>query len=284
MPLQARLGLQPCLFCASTQSALNVPANGGLFTTGFTTGFRANAPVLNSVFLNGEGNLLISNADGSQAIGYKDGKFVNTFPGASFTPMVSGLNDDSAEPVYYIPVGAEFFITVDGSQLTAETNTSVEFYGPGYVLIAEDIKLAPGEQDIIGVTADGKGMTYSPSASESPTLQIGFETPSDDYSFVVKGVDMEAKGLINLSVNTEKGQLIIDTTGNTQNGTYSFEFDRIDDKTQSTFTAEEIPLAPADTLYINYGKWTGDKAALELSLDVGGDGTIDETVNLADSQ
>ena len=43
-------------------------------------------------------------------------------------------------------------------------------------------------------------------------------------------------------------------------------------------------LEPTDLMYIYYGKWTGNGGTLELGIDQGSDGTVDEQVNLADSK
>ena len=42
-------------------------------------------------------------------------------------------------------------------------------------------------------------------------------------------------------------------------------------------------LEPTDLMYIYYGQWTGNGGTLEVGIDAGSDGTIDETQTLGDA-
>ena len=104
-----------------------------------------------------------------------------------------------------------------------------------------------------------------------------------DYEFEIKGVDVAGGGTINVSLDTKEGYLTVDTDGTENPGTYDLYLTRIDDDSEQNFDHEGIELDPADMMYIYYGKWTGNGTGLEAGIDRGSDGTVDETLELTDS-
>lgn len=271
-----RLATQLCPFC-----------EGGGSTVG---GSKALAPaqLYNQIWLEqgdaqDAANLLLTTPAGKRT-GYVGNKLINEIPGVQFQSIRSGdLWKDDAEPVYLVPVGTDFTITVDGSHVTAPITASVTMIGPGYDLAVDEIHLAPGQKDTIHFAADGKTLTYQTTATESPIIGLGFETPAADYAFALKGVDIERGASMIIQLDRDKGRLSLDTKGNKQAGTYGLLMNRIDAKGEETFGHEGIPLGAQDIAYIDYSAWKGDGTPLTVDIDAGGDGSIDDSVELTDT-
>ena len=278
-PTPPRLQQQQCDFCGSAEelgsnSSEEIVAKGKAIA----------AAKFNQIFLEGDSDLLITN--GSSKIGYENGKFVNAFPGASFIPMKSSeLWKDDEEPIYNIPVGTPFTMTLQSS---SETNgkelTDVVMIGPGYDLGLSGIKVIAGQKDAIKFSANGRSLSYKPSNSEAPNILFGIATDKDDYEFELDSVDIDAGGTISANLDTAKGRLGIKITDTKEEAIFNLILSRIDDKREQSFEGEDLTLASGDTLYLDYAKWTGNGAKLTLELDKGSNGTIDEVTTLNDKK
>ncbi len=268
-PTTPGLNQQPCLFCASA-------------TAGRAAGMGAPAALFNEVMLEGEGHLLITDEEGRKT-GYVGEELVNEIPGAEVYRMMSAdLWQDNEEPTYRIPVGVQFTITLDGDVLTAESEPEIWMIGPGYNLGITGIKLAPDEKDTITFSPDGMKMSYQSSTGESPDIILGIETSGADYEFLVKGLDLEPNGVVNVGIDAAKGELLINSSGNTQTGNYGLLISRIDEEGEQIFGSDQVELDPDDTAHLEYGAWKGDGTPLELGIDRGSTGTIADTIELTD--
>jgi len=275
-PITPRLGQQDCPFCDTP-------------TTSYAGGARmapmlqAANPQYNEIWLEGAADLLISDAEG-HSIGFKDGKFINDMPGARSNGNKFGVDvwDTNAEPVYYIPTNIDFSINIDGSRLTEPVTSTVTMIGPGYALEVSDIVLAPGKADTLDVSPDGSLLSYRTESSETPFMLVAIETAASDYLFGVYGEEMAPGEALNLSLDTKKGWLSIDSIDNTAPGSYSLEVAKYDDKGEQVFGAEGIALDPDDVIYIDYLKWPGNGQPMSLDVDHGGDGSIEETLEVDD--
>jgi hypothetical protein len=267
-----RLEKQLCSFCAA-------PAGG----YGPGGKFQAPAATYNQVWLEGEADLLLTDKDGKHT-GYMDGKFVNEIPGVEIHPLKSGdLWKDDPEPVYNVPTGIQFTITVDGSHLEAVSVSSVTMIGPGYDLSVDDINLDPGQKDTITFSPDGKSISYKTDSTESPNIAIGLEATGADYAFVVKGMDIESGGTTAINLDTEHSRLRLDTSDNKEQSVYGLAVARIGDEGEQIFAHDNIELQPQDAAYLDYLKWTGDGGEMPLVIDAGGDGGDDQTIMLTDT-
>ena len=278
-PTAPRYERQVCNFCdleeqATTTSSDKTSTKGNTNTT----------PKFNQVFLEGDADLLINNGD--QKIGYENGKFVNSFSGATFTPIKSSeLWKDDEEPIYNIPVGVPFTMTLQGTKKSnGKDLTDVAMIGPNYDLGLEGIKVLPGQNDAIQFDASGRSLSYKPSNPEAPNIFLGISTKNDDYEFELDGVEIDAGGTINTNLDTEKGRLAIKIADTKHEAIFNLLIGRIDDKTEQKFEGEDLTLASGDTLYLDYVKWTGNGAKLTIELDKGSDGKIDETTTLEDKK
>jgi hypothetical protein len=270
-----RLEKQLCPFCEGGGSA--VAGGKG----------QAAPQLYNQIWLEQEdaddlANLVLTDKNGKHT-GYVGGKLVNEIPGVQFQSIRGGeLWKDDSEPVYLVPAGLDFTITVDGSALTKPITASVTMIGPGYDLAVDEIKLGPGQQDTIHFAPDGKTLTYQTGSTESPIITVGFEGKAADYAFALKGVDIESGASVIVTLDRDKGYLSLDTNGNKAEGTYGLVVDRIDDQGEAIFGHEGITLEPADIAYVDYSHWKGDGTPLTVEVDAGGDGSIDDSVELTD--
>ncbi|MCX5963040.1 MAG: hypothetical protein NT070_07795 [Cyanobacteria bacterium] len=280
-PSQPRYEIQECNFCGTA----DVSDDDG--STEADEGKKVSTTKkvkFNQIFLEGDADLLISN--GNQKIGYENGKFVNAFAGATFIPRKSNeLWKDDDEPLYNIPVGVPFTMTLQSS---SETNgkklTDVVMLGPGYDVGLEGIKVLAGQKDLIKFDASGRSLSYKPSNAEAPNIVFGLSTTNDDYEFELDGVEIDAGGTISANLDTAKGRLGIKIADSKQAAIFNLVISRIDDKTKQKFEGEDLALNSGDTMYLDYAKWTGNGAKLTVELDKGSDGAIDETTTLKDKQ
>jgi hypothetical protein len=275
-PTKPGLQQQACDFCAGA-------------TAGGSQGNRlASAAVeYNEIYLDGDpvvhGHLLITDEAGKRYGYTSDGKFVTEISAVKSERVFSGLADDTPEPTYFVPTNMTFQITIDGAPLKQADPTDVTMIGPGYDLGVYDINLEPGQQDTLSVAPNGDRLSYTTKSSESPSIVFGVELAGADYEFEIKGVDVEGGDTINVSLDTKEGYLTVDTDGTKNSGTYDLYLTRIDDNGEQSFDHEGIELDPADMMYIYYGKWSGNGTGLEAGIDRGSDGTVDETLELTDS-
>ncbi len=275
-PTKPGLQQQACDFCAGA-------------TAGGSQGNRlASAAVeYNEIYLDGDptvhGHLLITDEAGKQYGYTSDGKFVTDISTVKSERVFSGLDDDTPEPTYFVPTNMTFQITIDGTPLKQADPTDVTMIGPGYDLGVEGINLEPGQKDTLTVASNGNQLSYTTKSSESPNIIMGVELNGADYEFELKGVDVAGGGTINVGLDTKAGNLTVDTKGTKNPGNYDLYLTRIDDNAEQSFDHEGIELDPADTMYIYYGKWAGNGTGLEVGIDRGSDGTIDETLDLTDS-
>ena len=181
-----------------------------------------------------------------------------------------------------LPTTVDVSIEIDGSRLTEATTSTVTFIGPGYVLEVSDILLDPGQVDVLDVAPDGSLLSYRTTSAESPLMLVGVETDAADYLFAVQGYELAEGEAVNLSLDTEQGWLSLDSIDNTAGASYSLFMARYDEQGEQIFGADDIALDPNDVIYVDYLKWPGNGQALELDVDRGGEGDVDESLQIED--
>jgi hypothetical protein len=274
-PIQPRMSQQACPFC---DQAGEGEADGEVKGSALLP-----QAAYNEIWLDGDADLLITDAEG-RSVGFENGAFINEIPGATSNANKFGVNvwDIAAEPVYYIPTNIDFTISIDGSRLTKASESTVTMVGPGYVLEVSDILLDPGQVDTLDVAPDGSLLSYRSESPETPVMLVGMETDAADYLFAVQGYELAAGEAVNLSLDTREGWLSIDSIDNTESGSYDLLVAKYDEAGEQVFGAEEITLDPDDVVYVDYLKWPGNGQAMELDLDHGGDGSVDEVLEVSD--
>lgn len=271
--INQRMVQQDCDFCAGDYSG----SNRG------TRGLAAPAQDFNQIWLNGQADLKIVTEDGKR-IGFFDGEFVNEIEGARSNNMKFGVDiwDINNEPVYYIPLGVQFSITVDASRSTEGITNDVVMIGPGYDLVVADLYLDPGTEDTITVSPDGSMLAYSTEYNDAPDMIFGVETPAADYEFIVAALDIESGAEFVVELDVENGYLSVNTDNTTEYGVYEIVMYRIDDEGESWFSNDDVYMEPGDTSYFLYSEWEGPGSSLFIDIDYGSDGSIDESIELVD--
>jgi hypothetical protein len=267
---------QPCTFCEEQPTS-----RSHLARTQATKQY-------NEIYLDGEGkvhgHLLITDDQGKR-VGYVSGKFVHENPDILVERGFSAdLWNDNPEPIYKVPVGLKFTITIDGSSLDKANATDVVMVGPGYSIGVTGINLEPTQKDTLTISADGSTLTYKTDGTESPNIVVGVENPGADYEFDVKGVDLDGGGTMQLTLDDKQQILTLNTKDNKQEATYELALTRIDEKGEQSFEHDGITLDPGDVVRIKYGNWKGQGGTLDLELDEGGKGTNIEKVTLSDDK
>ncbi len=277
IPLSAKSKEFACPICDANATSRNHA--GGLAS------LAQPAQKYNQLWLEGEGDLLITDEQGKR-YGFDNGKYYKEIPGVRVQHLLTGPETwNNNERVYEIPVGIKFTVTVDGSRLKQATKTEVVLLGPGYDLGVEDIKLDPGQKDTLTLSPDGTQLSYKTTSNESPVIVLGFDGKTADYGFGLQGVDLDGGGTINVKLDKPNGKLSINTVGSKSAATYGVAIARYDPKGgEQVFSHDNVQLESGDTAYLDYGKWTGNKAAMTLEIDRGSKGTIAETLQLTDEQ
>lgn len=270
-PNSVRTQVQLCDFCESQYS---YKAGGGLAKAAVT---------YNQIWMEGDAHLLITDDKGNK-LGYENGKFLRQIPGATFNSIKSNsLLENDIEPIYYLPTTQPFSVIIDGDSLKTSDAVDVVMIGPGYYVGVESIYMDPGQKDILRLNPDGRLIAYKTDYSESPYLVMGLEYPEADFELAVMGSDIKPGSETMIEFDQEKGLLVLRSTSD-EYGTFVIQITRIDDETEETFESEEITLEPGDIIYFSVKNWTAQSSGLEISFDDGGDGSIDEVINMADQK
>jgi len=240
---------------------------------------------LNSIFLDGEGHILITDESGNR-LGYVDGKIVNEIPNASYTSFRMEASGNAPEPIYYIPANLDITIEIDGTSLAEETLTDLVLVGPGYSIGVEGVYLAPGQVDTAYFYPIDGMIAYETQSDESPSIVFGIENPSAaaDYYFEVYGMDMVGGGTITAMLDTKAGDVLINTEKLSSEGAFNFYMTRITDELEEEFSAEEIALTEGALVYINYAEWNdANPEGIYFGVDLDGDAIIDDEYVVDDS-
>lgn len=287
-PNEPRLGVQPCDFCGSEVAAA-APGAEPEPDTAVSTGLS------NQVWMDGYAQLLIIDDEGRR-LGYDQGQFVNEIPEARMKKMYTGNTDP---PVFELPVGLGFTAVIDGSSIQAQESaagtaaeagaaqgdaTDVVMIGPGYYIGVTGIYIEPGQVDFLTLDGSGQMIAYRTDYAESPTIIVGLEQGKADFELEVLGQNIKPGSETVVAFDKNENALAISSTSD-EAGEFSITISRTDENdTQSFGTDAESPLrlGPGDILYFYFGEWAGQGDNLMIGLDEGGDGTIDETVNMAD--
>jgi hypothetical protein len=266
-----RVPVQYCPFCESGSGVVG------------RNGVEQAATRYNQIWIEGDGvHVLLTDGQGRR-FGLVNGKMVKEIPGVKFQTLDSkDLWEDENDPLYFVPTGIPFTITVDSGALKKPTLASITMIGPGYDLAVDEINLDPGQKDYITISPDGKSISYKTDSTESPDIILGYESKGADYAFLVKGVDIEPGGTVNVMLDKDKNTLKLFATGNKQTGVYAIIMGRFDAQSELYFGHDDIELAPKDTAIFDYSKWDSNGETLPLGIDRNSDGTIDETIELSD--
>lgn len=225
--------------------------------------------------LTGAGNLLIADSQGRR-IGYVGGQRINEIPNATLADIDTGLGGN-VQPIYVLPVQETYSLVVTGEGLSSGGAASVSHFGPDYSLSVTDLVVTPGSQDRITVNSAGTSMAFQADNAAEPTVSLASNLQSGSGLFTVRGVEVSASQTITLAVDTVNEQLVL---ANSQSaGAYGIDFTRYSQSAEKRFVNLDIAVSPGDVHYFDVGGWDGN-GAITLSIDAGGDGSIDETLTI----
>ncbi len=273
--ISPRLAQQACTFC----SGRNVASTGG--------GRGIAAQPYYEIYLDGKTDLVITD-DQNRSVGYVDGKLVNEIPEATMDTFRFGMDvwDENYEPIYKLPVGSTFGISVIGANITEPTTATVTIIGPGFYMEISDIWLEPGEVDALGVANEGNffGLSYISNYTETPVISMGIEGQDVSYAFMAQATKLTGEeDALNVGVDLDTGQFVLNSSENKNPGTYDVYVLRLDQAGLASFGTSGLELDPGYSIYLDYANWQTNGQSMSAGVDNNDDGTIDETLELPDT-
>jgi hypothetical protein len=231
--------------------------------------------------LNGEGDILIENAQGQQ-VGFdvETGTFVNEIAGTDVIPFKGGLGKD-IPPDYQIPVDgsdAPLEILVSGKTLTSETDVDLTMVGPGLAVGFDYIQLDPGELLYMRARPDGQQLSFTASSDTlMPLLSFGLDADETGASYIVEidGAELLAGRTVTATLDLDAGRFYFeDDDGGSDD--YDIALIRINpDGTEEAFAQDNVALGDTGEAYLDFGNWNEGEEMCYIT-DEDGDGYADE--------
>ncbi len=279
-PLSSRTKPPVCPFCKNGSGS-------GLFSP------LADGQQQEQVMVDGSAQMLFTDKAGHK-FGYDNGKMVSDISGASMTYLPGGLGHDHG-PIYDLPEGADYQATLEGSVVTGTNSVitgtgsvtgtgsdEVAMFGQGEAVDIAGIKLGAGANDSLSISGDGQKISYKPGEAETPEVKIANNDGSKDYGFDLTGINFTPGEEVDFSVDDATGKLAIkDISGSPD--MYTLSFTETDASGTHKYKHADIPLNPGDTEFVDFGTWK-DGDAVNIGVDQGSNGTIDQTLSESDQQ
>jgi hypothetical protein len=267
-PNSSRLGLQECTFCQSEEEANSQQTANG--SQKFT----------NQLWVKGVNPVLIQNELGDR-LGFEGDTFINEMPGSQTTSLKFANSPTHVNPLYYLPADMAYEILLDGSQVKAgEDQTSVVMLGQGFYIGIENISQQPGETHKITLSEDAQTLVFEAGGNVHPIFIIGLDGDPVDYEMTVASVAMTPGSIVTMTFDPEKGWLTLSTT-HSAGHQIDVEITCIYRYGVETFLGEAIELTSSDLIHFDVSNWwQNGYGSMQVHLDKGGDGIIDQTLEL----
>jgi hypothetical protein len=271
-PGSTRTGLQVCTFCDSydpDQKPIKSDDAGSL--------------PKNQIWVEGSSLALIENEVG-QRFGFEEGRFINEIPQSTSTSLKFANSPNHLNPIYNLPVGMGYSLSFSESQKTTkpESPASVVMIGQGFYIGIENLSSNPS--DLISVSQDGLSLSYLSSEESQPTIVFGMDDEPVDYEMTVGTAHMSPGSEISLTFQRDKGWLTMHTT-DLDGENLGVEITCIFRYGVVTFHGEDITLNPGDLVHFDITNWWrfgyGD---MQVHIDHGGDGSIDQTLEFSNAE
>ncbi len=269
-PLAARLQMHDCPFCGDADEA---PAADG------------RPPRRLQILSRGQAHVTVTDEAG-HVTGRQGAALVNTIAGAVIVKLRGrNLRSDDREPMYAVPVGGAYQITVDTSSLASDDHSAVTVVGPGLTFGVAELILPPNQRDSLSVSKDRHTFGYKTAQAHSPELTLGVTTPGADYEFTLRSIGSAGGQTVVLHIDQQQRvlRLQIQSVGGGASQ-FALDIERIDDEDSELFSHAAIGLGAADVAVLRYGAWQGNGKAVALQIDVGGVGTQTRQVELTDEE
>ena len=141
------------------------------------------------------------------------------------------------------------------------------------------MQLDPGQVDQLWASADGQAVGYSAQGPETPTVFNTFSTGGDDFEV---GVQVASDGDGAEFLLERAGSVVaiqLRGAGATQ---YGVVLTRVGANGSAHFLHAGTALQGDATLSFDLATWTGNGSPLTLSVDLGSEGSVDQTEVLSD--
>ncbi len=291
-----RLGQQKCDFCQDDNST---STDDG---TSEKTAKTARARYA-QVWHDGRAGMLIKDDQGRRLGKLGNGTFVNEIPGAKVHAFridksktsKKVAKDNRSEYLYLLPSGINYSVSLDGASLKKTEKQEVTSIGPGYYTEVEGLALSPGSQGQVGFSSPKKGyeeVGYRFDGNASPKLKAGINTkngPSYEFLVMENGTNNITNKARNASgettrmgIDREANRLKVKSDGRESKELYDLKVVRLSKKGPEVFSHYDIALDVGAAMIIDYLSWEGDGYPMFIGIDENDDGTVDETLDLAD--
>lgn len=231
------------------------------------------------VFAPESGDLLITDSSGNK-IGLDKGTFINTIPGADelltrgFTP-----NANPTPPIYFLPPSGNYEITIDGNGKNVKGD-DIEIFGNGVAAVIDGLDISDDQVDKISITADGRGIRYTPGDNEAPVLRMAVDGADADYAIEVKDLAAGAGEYLEFGLDSTGKFRVFDSGGDGEK--YDLEVLRFVAGDIDRFKNEDIDLGKGEADLIDFASWTGQGQAMQIGTDNNNDGLSDGLLQEAD--
>ncbi len=151
-------------------------------------------------------------------------------------------------------------------------------FGPGYAVWFEGMTIGPTTQDQLVIATNGMELSYRPNETREATLAFALDDETATRKLQIHGADVGAGQVITLTAGVDLGRLVFDNS-DASGGSYGINICQNNESGKRCFVHEEVEISATDIHHIAFGAWDGTGTML-LEIDQGGDGTIDQTVEL----
>lgn len=260
-PLAAREGRMTCPFCGQSSNGDTTPPR--------------------RVDVSGDAEARIVDAEGHQ-MGHMGDALVNDIPGARIVAQRSDdLWNDRTEPLYLLPNSEDIEIFLSGSERAAE-DASVGVFGRGLYVGVENLLLGVDQVDRVRIYGGGEAITYETSGMETPDVVLAYASLAADWTVAVRSRGDSNGQILDVQLGGDRTALFARFTGADASSQFDLYVLRVDGETELEFFADMIEVPNGARAMLRFGDFDADGESLVLEIDLLGDGTMIERVDLAD--
>ena len=212
---------------------------------------------------------------GGKTIGFVKDKVVNTIDGAMFYYPFAGASNRL--PIFVLPPDNTYTTEVTGKSQGTYDYVHVE---PAVALHIADIPIGAGGKDTVVLNAPNRQYTLRTTESAkhiSPTLLT--RDASSTRVYTLDAISLARNEELTVKARDD-ATLLVKNIG--QKKSYQLELEYFTVNTHETFVSDRIQLQANDTHVIQPQDWERlDSTKVQIKIDHGSDGTIDETMNVS---